>query len=49
MLDQFHARAYEALPYINVGQYSPAMAIRKEIKGAEKMWGGLPLVWQLDK
>jgi peptide/nickel transport system substrate-binding protein len=49
LLDKFHERAFEALPYINVGQYSPAMAIRKEIKGAEKMWGGLPLVWQLDK
>ncbi|TWO69041.1 ABC transporter substrate-binding protein [Caenimonas sedimenti] len=49
LLDEFHTRAYEALPYINVGQYSPAMAIRKEIKGAEKMWGGLPLVWHLSK
>ena len=49
LLDQFHARAFEALPYINVGQYSPAMALRKEIKGGEKLWGGLPLVWNLDK
>jgi peptide/nickel transport system substrate-binding protein len=49
LLDEFHARAFEALPYINVGQYSPAMAIRKEVKGAEKMWGGLPLVWNLSK
>jgi len=49
LLEQFHARAFEALPYINVGQYSPAMAIRKEVKGAEKMWGGLPLVWNLSK
>jgi peptide/nickel transport system substrate-binding protein len=49
LLDQFHARAFEALPYINVGQYSAAFATRKEVKGAEKMWGGLPLVWHLDK
>jgi peptide/nickel transport system substrate-binding protein len=49
LLEQFHARAYEALPYINAGQYSPAMAVRKEVKGAEKLWGGLPLVWNLDK
>ena len=49
LLDQFHARAFEALPYISAGQYSPAMAVRKEIKGVEKLWGGLPLVWNLDK
>jgi peptide/nickel transport system substrate-binding protein len=49
LLDEFHARAFEALPYIPVGQYSPAMAVRKEIKGADKLWGGLPLVWNLDK
>lgn len=49
LLDQFHARAFEALPYINAGQYSPAMAVRKEVKGAEKLWGGLPLVWNLSK
>ena len=49
LLDRFHERAFEALPYINVGQYSPAMAVRKEVKGSEKMWGGLPLIWNLDK
>jgi peptide/nickel transport system substrate-binding protein len=49
LLDQFHSRAYEALPYINVGQYSPALAVRKEIKGVEKLHNGLPLFWALDK
>jgi peptide/nickel transport system substrate-binding protein len=49
LLDQFHARAFEALPYISVGQYSPASAVRKEVKGAEKLWGGLPLAWYLEK
>ncbi|MES2937200.1 MAG: ABC transporter substrate-binding protein [Pseudomonadota bacterium] len=49
LLDQFHTRAFESLPYIPVGQYSPAMAVRKEIKGAEKLANGLPLVWALDK
>ena len=49
LLDKFHARAFEAVPYVNAGQYSAAMAVRKEIKGAEKMWNGLPLVWNLDK
>lgn len=48
-LDAFHARAFEALPYISVGQYSPAYAARKEIKGSEKLWGGLPLIWNLSK
>ena len=42
-LDAIHARAFEALPYISVGQYSPAYAARKEVKGSEKLWGGLPL------
>jgi len=49
LLDRFHERAFEALPYISVGQYSPAMAVRKEVKGSEKMWGGLPLIWNLHK
>jgi peptide/nickel transport system substrate-binding protein len=49
LLDAFHARAFEAVPYVNVGQYSPAFALRKEIKGFDKLWGGLPLVWMLDK
>jgi len=49
LLDAFQTRAYEAVPYINVGQYSQAAAIRKEIKGGDKLWGGLPLIWMLDK
>ena len=49
LLDKFHTQAYEALPYINAGQYSPAVAVRKEIKGAERLHNGLPLVWFLDK
>ena len=49
LLDAFHTRAFEALPYISVGQYSPAFAARKELKGTDKLWGGLPLVWHLDK
>lgn len=49
LLDQFHARAFDVLPYVPVGQYSPAMALRKDLKGAEKLWGGLPLVWNLDR
>jgi peptide/nickel transport system substrate-binding protein len=48
-LEAFHKRAFEAVPYINAGQYAQAYAIRKNIKGSEKLWGGLPLVWMLDK
>ncbi len=49
LLDAFQRRAYEVVPYISVGQYTQAYATRKEIKGAEKLWGGLPLLWMLDK
>ena len=49
LLDAFHARAWEALPYVNVGQYSPAQAVRKAVSGSDKLSGGLPLIWMLDK
>ena len=48
-LDAFQQRAYEAVPYINLGQYFPAAAARKELKGADKIWGGIANVWVLDK
>jgi peptide/nickel transport system substrate-binding protein len=48
-LDAFQVQAYEALPYINLGQYSPAFAARSDIKGLDKMWSGLPTVWMLDR
>ncbi|CAN5456038.1 ABC transporter substrate-binding protein [soil metagenome] len=48
-LEAFHKRAFEAVPYVNAGQYAQAYAIRKNIKGSEKLWGGLPLVWMLNK
>jgi peptide/nickel transport system substrate-binding protein len=49
VLDAFQVQAYEALPYINLGQYSPAFAARSDIKGLDKMWSGLPTVWMLDR
>jgi len=49
LLEAFQRRAYEAVPYINLGQFSPAAAARKELKGVDKMWGGMPNVWVLDK
>jgi peptide/nickel transport system substrate-binding protein len=49
LLDAFQARAYEAVPYVNLGQYSPAFAARSSLKGVDKMWAGMPTVWMLDK
>ena len=47
LLDAFQRRAYEAVPYINLGQYSAAFAVRSDLKGTDKLWGGLPIVWAL--
>jgi peptide/nickel transport system substrate-binding protein len=49
ILDAFQSRAYEAVPYINAGQYSAAYAARATLKGTEKLWAGMPTVWMLDK
>ncbi|MDB5945414.1 MAG: h16 [Ramlibacter sp.] len=49
LLDAFQARAYEAVPYVSLGQYSPAFAARASLKGVDKMWAGMPTVWMLDK
>jgi peptide/nickel transport system substrate-binding protein len=48
-LDAFQARAYEAVPYVNLGQYTAAAGVRKELKGADKLWSGIPNLWVLDK
>jgi peptide/nickel transport system substrate-binding protein len=49
ILDEFQKRAYEALPYINAGQYQAASAYRADLKGIDKMWNGLPTLWVLDR
>jgi len=49
LLDAFQTRAYEAVPYVNAGQYSAAYAARANIKGLDKLWAGMPTVWMLDK
>jgi peptide/nickel transport system substrate-binding protein len=49
LLDAFQVRTYESVPYINLGQYTPAAAVRKELKGADKLWSGIPNFWVLDK
>ena len=48
-LDAFQVRAYQAVPYISIGQFSHAFAARKELKHIDKLHGGLPLVWALDR
>lgn len=49
LLDAFQTRAYEVAPYVNAGQYSSAFVARSSLKGVDKLWAGLPLVWVLDK
>lgn len=49
LLDAFHARAFEAVPYVNLGQFSPAIAARASLKGVDRLWAGMPTVWMLDK
>lgn len=49
LLDAFQARAYEAIPYVNAGQYSAANAARASLKGLDKLWAGMPIFWALDK
>jgi len=49
LLDAFQRRAFEAVPYVNAGQYSAAFAARANLKNIDKLWGGLPNVWVLDR
>ncbi|MBP6898529.1 MAG: ABC transporter substrate-binding protein [Burkholderiaceae bacterium] len=48
LLDQIQQRAYEVAPYVPFGQYSPAYAVRKTVKGVDKLWS-IPNAWVLDK
>jgi peptide/nickel transport system substrate-binding protein len=48
LLDSFQERAYEAVPYLPVGQYSRVYAVRKTLAHSDKLWG-FPNVWVLDK
>lgn len=49
VLDSFHKRAYEAVPYIPLGQYSGAFAVRKNVKNSELLASDVPTVWMLEK
>lgn len=47
-LEAFHKRAYETLPYIPVGQFSQAYAVRNGVRHTDRLWS-TPNVWVLDK
>ena len=49
LLDAFQARAYEAVPYVNAGQFTYAYGARANLKGLDKLWSGMPIFWALDK
>ncbi len=49
LLDAFHARAFEAVPYVNAGQFTLAYGARANLKGLDKLWAGMPIFWVLDK
>ncbi|KAB7566355.1 ABC transporter substrate-binding protein, partial [Verminephrobacter sp. Larva24] len=49
LLDDFQRRAYETVPYVSLGQYQAASVARKELKGTDKLWAGIPNLWVLDK
>jgi peptide/nickel transport system substrate-binding protein len=49
LLDAFQVRAFEAMPYINAGQYTAAYAARADLRGVDKLWAGLPIAWVLDR
>lgn len=49
VLDSFQRRAFEAVPYIPLGQYSAAFAVRKAIKNANRLTSDVPVLWQLSK
>lgn len=48
-LDKFQARAYESLPYIPLGQYAGAFAVRKNVLHAELLDSDVPSLWLLAK
>jgi peptide/nickel transport system substrate-binding protein len=49
LLDAFQTRAYAASPYANYGQFSAAYAVRRSVTGTDKLWGGIPMAWVLNK
>jgi peptide/nickel transport system substrate-binding protein len=48
IVEQMQRRAYEVAPYVPFGQYNPAYAVRKSVKGSEKLWR-ISTPWVLDK
>ena len=49
LLDAFHTRAFQAVPYVNAGQFTLAYGARANLTGLDKLWAGMPVFWVLDK
>ncbi|MFM9428103.1 peptide/nickel transport system substrate-binding protein [Variovorax sp. GrIS 2.14] len=49
LLERFQRRAFETVPYVPLGQYAGAFAIRKSVNGAEKVTTDVPTLWMLSK
>ena len=47
--DAFQRRAYEVAPYMPLGQFYGATAVRKNIKHLELQTGDVPMAWTFDK
>lgn len=48
-LDAFQLRAYQTVPYIPLGQFNGAFAVRKSVKHIERQVNDIPMLWALDK
>lgn len=49
LLDDFQRQAFESARYLVLGQYYPASAAVKSLKGGDKIWAGITNLWVLDK
>ena len=49
ILDRFQERAYQSLPYVPVGQYAGAFAVRKNVLHSELLASDVPSLWMLSK
>ncbi len=49
ILDRFQERAYQSLPYVPVGQYAGAFAVRKNVSHVERLDSDVPSLWMLSK
>ncbi len=47
MIDAIQTRAYESVPYVNLGQYVQPIAFRANVKGV--LAAGVPVYWNIEK